>query len=220
MDEINGGPPVQWPAVAGIGFFVSFVAGQLLAAPGLPDSDAPLAEWADWVNDDGNGAVALLSAYLIVIASLTFVVFAVGVSRRIRAAQSAADSTTASLASGLAVMSAVLLTAGAVAVNSAPIQYLFDDKLPAPTEVAPIVLLQSVGYGLGLVGGLLAAAAFIAVSTWALRGSVPSWFTVVGYVCAVVLLGGVVFIPMVALPIWVLIASVLFLRDRSDTSPA
>ena len=207
----------RWSAIAGIAFFVLFIAGWMLSSPDVPESDAPIAEWADWLDD--KGAVSLIAAYLIVLAGLCLLVFGVGLALRIRAAKGE-GTLTAPLVLGLSVMSAGLLVAGAIAVNSSPILYLFDDKAPEPVDVAAILQMQSLGFGLGLVGAMLPAAGVIAVATAALRGTVPSWFTVVGYVCAVLLLGAVLFIPMAALPIWVLIASILFLRREGSRREA
>jgi hypothetical protein len=48
----------------------------------------------------------------------------------------------------------------------------------------------------------------------------PKWLAYLGFVAAVVLLFAVVFIPMVALPIWVLVTSVVLFRLPSvETAP-
>jgi hypothetical protein len=52
-------------------------------------------------------------------------------------------------------------------------------------------------------------------------GILPRWFAWLGFVCAVVLLFGVVFIPMVALPIWLLAGSfILFRLPSIEAEPA
>jgi hypothetical protein len=211
MEPVAMGRARHLPAFAGIAFVVLFVAGWLLHAPDVPDSDAPVQEWADWLTDSGNGALALISAYLLVLSALCFVVFACGVVQRIRILHGQ-GSIVASSVFAFSVAFGVLLAAAGIAVNTGPLQYLFEDNMPDPIDVTVVLQLQSLGYGLGLVAAMLAAAAMIAIATTALRGTLPGWFTVVGYVCAVVLLVAVFFIPMLALPIWVLIASILFLR--------
>jgi len=205
----------RWSAIAGIAFFVLFIAGWMLSSPDVPDADAPIAEWTDWLND--KGTVSLIAVYLLILAGLCLAVFGIGLALRIRASKG--DGTLAApMVMGLSVMTGGLIAAGGVAVNSPPILYLFEDKAPDPVDVAAIMQMQSLGYGLGLVGAMLAAAAVIAFASAALRGTMPSWFTVLGYVCAVALLAAIVFIPMVALPIWVLIASILSLR-RDGSRP-
>lgn len=207
----------RWSAIAGIAFFVLFIAGWMLSSPDVPESDAPIAEWADWLDD--KGAVSLIAAYLLVLAALCLLVFGIGLALRIRAAKGDGTLTAPSVL-GLSVMSACMLAAGGIAVNTSPILYLFDDNTPEPVDVAAILQMQSLGFGLGLVGAMLPAAGLIALATVALRNMTPGWFTVVGYVCAVLLLGAVVFIPMAALPIWVLIASILFLRRETSRPEA
>ena len=43
-------------------------------------------------------------------------------------------------------------------------------------------------------------------------GVLPRWFAWLGFVCTVVLLFGAIFIPMIALPIWLVAASVILFR--------
>jgi hypothetical protein len=70
---------------------------------------------------------------------------------------------------------------------------------------------------------MFAAIAMIdATSVAALRtGILPRWFAWLGFVCAVVLLFAVVFLPMIALPIWLLCASLVFFKLPSiEAEPA
>ncbi|HEV8299269.1 MAG TPA: hypothetical protein VGQ20_18310 [Acidimicrobiales bacterium] len=214
----SGGVPLRamgdsnrWPAIAGILFVPLFVVAMLMHAPGVPDTDEPIAEWAKWVNDGGNQALALISAYLFVLAAVAFVAFSLGVGRRIRNAGS--DSTVAAGAVvGLSVLGSVLLIVGGMALNAGPISYLFDDNLPDPTDVVVFTQSMSIGYGSILVGAAISFAAAIAIASTALRNAMPRWFTIAGFVAAIVLLASVIFIPIVVLPLWVLGASILMLR--------
>jgi hypothetical protein len=206
----------RWPAIAGIVFVPLFVVGWLVSTGGVPDSDAPLADWVDWMTDSGSGAMALLSAYLLILAAIAFVVFAAGLVRRIRDAQGD-GSLTASIVLGLSILGSALLASGGIAVNTGPIQRLFDDSVPDPTDIQVFIQIQSLGFGLALVGSALSVAAIIAIASASLRATVPRWFTMIGYVAAVVMLGSVMFLPMVVFPVWVLIASILMLRGTSRT---
>jgi hypothetical protein len=206
----------RWPAIAGIVFVPLFVVGWLVSTGGVPDSDAPLADWVDWMTDSGSGAMALLSAYLLILAAIAFVVFAAGLVRRIRDAQGD-GSLTASIVLGLSILGSALLASGGIAVNTGPIQRLFDDSVPDPTDIQVFIQIQSLGFGLALVGSALSVAAIIAIASASLRATVPRWFTMIGYVAAVVMLGSVMFLPMVVFPVWVLIASILMLRRTSRT---
>ena len=126
----------RWSAIAGIAFFVLFIAGWMLSSLDAPESDAPIAEWADWLDD--KGAVSLIAAYLLLLAGLCLLVFGVGLALRIRAVKGDGTLTAPSVL-GLSVMSAGVLAAGGIAVNSPPITYLFDNSAPEPVDVAAIL---------------------------------------------------------------------------------
>lgn len=78
--------------------------------------------------------------------------------------------------------------------------------------------MDSIGYGSLLLWAALAAALLIAVvSTAVLREAIlPAWFGWLGLVAAVALLLAVIFIPMIALPIWALIGGILLLMRTPD----
>ena len=74
-----------------------------------------------------------------------------------------------------------------------------------------------------LLFGMFGAIALIdAASIVILRtGVLPRWLAWLGFVCAVVLLFGVVFLPMIALPIWLIATSiVLFRLPAVEATPA
>jgi hypothetical protein len=206
----------DWPAIAGIAFAPLFIAALGTSTSGAPETDAPMAEWVDWATDDGNGTIALLSVYLTVLAALTFVVFVAGLVRRIRAARGE-NGLAGGYVYGLGLLAAGFLAAAGVAWNNGPIPYIFDEKLPDPTDIHVFVQLQSLGYGLAFVGMALAAAALIAVTSASLRDSMPAWFTIAGYIAAVALLGSLMFVPLLAFPLWTLIAGILLLRRPLTT---
>ena len=226
MTASTSGVPVRamsdssrWPGIAGILFVPLFIAGMVLSAPGVPDSDEPIEEWVEWVNDGGKQAAAFISVYLLALAAIAFVIFSLGLVRRIRDGGSERNVAAGSVL-GLSVLGSVLLVAGGVALNAGVVAYLFDDNLPDPTDVVVFVQAMSIGYGTILVGAALAFAAAIAISTAALRAVTPTWFTIAGYVAAVILLASVIFIPIVLLPLWVLGASILMLRSTATRIPA
>jgi hypothetical protein len=77
--------------------------------------------------------------------------------------------------------------------------------------------VPQIGFPAILVFAMFGAIALIdATSIVIMRtGVLPRWFAWLGFVCAVVLLFGAVFIPMIALPIWLLAGSVILFRLRS-----
>jgi len=201
----------DWPAICGVAFVPLYLAALGTSTSGVPETDAPMAEWVDWATDDGNGTIALLSVYLTIVAALAFVVFATGVARRIRTAEGE-NGLAGGLVYGLGLLAAGFLVTAGIAWNNGPIPYIFDERLPDPTDIHVFVQLQSLGYGLAFVGMAVAAAGLIAVASASLRQSMPAWFTMLGYIASVVLLGSLMFVPLLALPLWTLIASVLYLR--------
>jgi len=198
-------------AWAGIAFFVLFPVGFIFSSNDLDNSDSD-AKWRDWYSDSGNRAANIIGIYLLVIAALLFVVFAAGLTERLR------TTTAPSIAHRVAVMSAAIF---AVATMIAAIQMggisgniSFGDT-PVPKDAD--LMRQSLGYGtLALAGALTALVFILAVAALAkASGLFPNWLVIVSYVAAVLLLGAVVFFPLAALPIWVLIVSIVLLRRRA-----
>ena len=76
--------------------------------------------------------------------------------------------------------------------------------------------LSQMGFGSILLGGMFGAFALIvATSIVTIRTAVlPRWLAYLGFVCGVALLFGVVFLPMIALPIWLIAAGVALFRGR------
>jgi len=72
-----------------------------------------------------------------------------------------------------------------------------------------------------IVGGLATSAMIAAISTdWHRNKAMPIWLCWLGYVCAVVLLGGVVFIPMIAMVLWAIVVGVVLLSRGAKASAA
>ena len=73
---------------------------------------------------------------------------------------------------------------------------------------------QSAGYGMILVGGMLfAATTIVAISFVSMRtAALPRWSAWLGYLCALVLLFAVVWLPQIALLVWVIAICIVLLR--------
>jgi hypothetical protein len=203
----------DWPAVAGIAFGALFFLGFAIGIPDSPENDAPLQEWVDWATDSDNGRGALFGVYLWVLAALAFVVFAGGLTRRIRIARGE-GSLAAAHVHGFGLLTAALLAASALALNAGPIAYILDSEsdIPDPTSTTFFHQIGSIGYLLVTVATAFALAALVAISSASLRDSMPKWFTIFSYATAVILLASIAFIPILLIPIWPLIAGILLLR--------
>lgn len=200
-------------SVAGISFVVVYIAAWLVSRS--PDSNDPSATIARYYLDKDNRVMEIVSAYLFVVAGLFFLCFMAGLRGRLRSAEGG-DATATSIAFGSAIVFAGLLVAGAMSLAAVPAGMSFGGTNP-PSGGDVINFLQSAGYGMILVGGMLFAAVTIAAtSIVSLRTSVfPRWTAWLGFLCAVALLFAVVWLPQIALLIWVLVISIVSLRAPS-----
>jgi hypothetical protein len=204
---------IKLGGIAGIVFAVLLVAAAFTTGepPGGTDSDAEVVEWYE---DSANQWQQLISAYLFSGAALTLVLFTgLGLLPLLRVARRDAATYT-SLALAAAIMTAVALFAGGIGIAAVGASALFDDD---PIDPGVARFLDGIGYGSLLIWGALSAALLIAVvSTAVLRENIlPAWFGWLGMIAAIVLLGAVIFIPMIALPVWALIGGVLMLMGTT-----
>jgi len=211
-------PRVTWrigAAVCGIAFVPVFIAGIFLAM-NAPSNDASDATWLSWYQDSGHQTGLLIGAYLLIVGALLFIAFAAGVHEYLHGAaeQSPVLYRFATAAAGVF---AVLVMVGAVQlVGIAGNIAVGDVKAPQTADL----LRQNIGFPFIFVAGGLTAAAFVAVVTTLARqaGIFPAWLSALSYALAVILLVSIIFLPMVALPVWVLITSVVLLRRSTDHS--
>jgi hypothetical protein len=201
------------PAIAGMIFFATFIAAWI-AVVEPPDSDAPVAEWNDWLNDGWEASVGLISAVLLIVAAMAFIVFVSGVARQITRLGDE-DNFAAEIVKGFGVLAAALFVASGIVINTAPIVHLFDDSVPDLIDVQMILQLQSLGLGIALFGAAFATCGVIAVTSYTLRSVTPRWYTIVGYAAAVIGLASFLFIPMAVFPIWVLIGAIMSVRTAT-----
>lgn len=199
----------RWGALSGIVFAIMFVIGVIL--PDLPSGGDSSATVTAFYADSGNRMVAIVASYILVIAGLAFLVFVANLHRGLRRAEGESGSL-ATVALGAGIVFVVMLNSASSAWANVPGGVeLGGEELPG-AEI-PIWFTQ-LGYGDLLLHAMFAAIAVIVpTSLLALRtGVLPNWLAWTGFGCAAVLLLGVVFIPMIALPIWVIAASVAMLK--------
>jgi hypothetical protein len=147
--------------------------------------------------------------------------FASGLRERLRAAEGP-NGRVANVAFGGAVLCVALVWAGAFALAAVPAGISLGGE-PAVSNADVARFLPQMGFGAILVGGMFGAIALIdAASIVAIRtGVLPRWLAYLGFVCTVALLFGVFFLPMIALPIWLIAAAVALLRGRpAETASA
>jgi hypothetical protein len=201
----------MWTPVAGVLAAVTFVVG-LLFASDSPDTSDPDAKVLAWYADHGHRVGILVGGFLLAFCGLFFLWFAAGLRQRLRAAEGPGGRLS-TVAFGGAVVFVAMLGAGAAALAAIPAEQSFGSG-PALHTADLARFLPSAGFGAILVFGAFGAIALIdATSIVILRtGILPRWLAWLGFVAAVVLLFGVVFVPMIALPIWLVAASIVLFR--------
>lgn len=201
-----------WTPIAGVLAAVTFVVGLILVS-NSPDNNDTDAQVVAWYTDHGHRLSVLIGVYFLAFCGLFFLWFASGLRERLRAAEGSGGRL-ANVALGGAILFVGMLWAGAAALAAIPgAESLGDSTALRVADIARFV--PSIGFGAILIFGAFGAIALIdATSIVAMRsGSLPNWFAWLGFVAAVVLLFGLVFLPMVALPIWLLAASYVFFRQ-------
>ncbi len=197
-------------AFSGIAFAVLLVAGSLLTSGTLPDGDSPRV--AEFYADGANRAKLIIGAYLLAVAGLAFLAFLSYLAGRIRSAEGDRPRLSVAVFGAGLVFVAMLFAAAACFASIAADISLGGEAQP-PAELSGY--LPELGLVFLALFGMFAAAFAIGCTSWAtLRaGILPRWTAWPGFVAAVVLLFGVMFLPIVALPVWVVIVSIVLLRD-------
>ena len=105
------------------------------------------------------------------------------------------------------------LWAGAAALAAIPAAQVFGSTPHLQTADLGR-FLPAIGYVAILLFGAFGAIAMIDSTAIVIMrtGALPKWLAWLGFVAAVVLLFGVLFLPMIALPIWLIAASVVLFR--------
>lgn len=203
----------QQAGVLGLAFVVLFVAGFVVGGD-TPAYDAPDQEWTDWFDDSGNRSLYVVGSFLIVLASLALLSFAVLVSTLLRDRGSDRGPwASLALASGTATATFIILAALITGAMAAALTLAPDfDQVPSADVLKAI---EQVGFGILLVGGGWTAAVFVATVSAAARGTglLAGWLVTTGFVVAAVLILSFLFLPFFLFHLWVLVVSILLLRS-------
>ena len=201
----------RWGPIAGIAFVVLLIVGLSVALSDLPAGDDPVSKFTSFYNDGGDRAKVIIGSYLIVLSGVFFFWFLASLRVRLLAAEGVPGRLT-SIAFGGGVAFVALMMASAAALMTVAADVSFGGEDFVSPEAARY--LPELGYPLLLIAGAFAAIAMIdAASILIVRtGILPTWIGWFGFVAAIVLLFGFLFLPMVALLLWVLFVSVAMLR--------
>lgn len=198
-------------AISGIAFVMLFAAG--IAAMGdafgnFGDSDATFVEY---YRDDHFPDI--LGAYLITLAGVAFLRFVVGVCGDAIAVPETRTAAILALLSG--AVFATLLAAAVAAAATIPSSRFYGEIFSDTGQIATDVsTLPQLGFVFLYLPGAIFAAASVASMAFVMRGrpDLPGWVANTGFVAAAFLLASFFFMPLAALPLWVLAASVALLR--------
>ena len=208
-----------WTPVAAIAAALTFIVGVAMVA-NSPDSDSSNAKVLAWYAKHSHRVGIIVGVFVLMFFGLFLLWFASGLRERLRAAEGP-NGRLANVALGGAVLCVALVWAGGFALAAVPAGISFGGE-PAVSNADVARFLPQMGFGAILVGGMFGAIAMIdAASIVAIRtGVLPRWLAYLGFVCTVALLFGVLFLPMIALPIWLIAAGVTLLRGRRAEAPA
>ncbi|HKH23768.1 MAG TPA: hypothetical protein VKA88_09095 [Solirubrobacterales bacterium] len=200
-----------WTPTAGILAAVTFIVGLGMAADS-PDSDDSDAQILSWYADHGHRVEVIIGAFVLAFCGLFLLWFASGLRQWLRLAEGP-EGRLANVALGGGVLLVALLWVGAAALAAIPAGVSFGGS-PDLSNADLARFLPSVGFGSILIFAMFGAIALIdATSVVIMRtDALPRWLGWLGFVCGVVLLFGVVFLPVIALPIWLIAASIVLYR--------
>lgn len=200
-------------ALSGLAFAFLFLMGT--ASLNIPQSvtDEKLVAW--W-SDSGNQVTAIVSMYLFVLAGFAFLVFLVKLRSQLLAAEGGSGELTALVVSTSIVFVAALFVAAA---SRGAIAFATKSPLGEPLPGADTLrYMPQIGYAVLGTGGMLAAAAAMATTSWIIvRTAVfGRWLAWVGAIAALLTVGAVAALSgglaIPAMLVWAAAASVAMWR--------
>jgi hypothetical protein len=212
---MNATQLARWAPIGGIVFVVLLIVGLVLLTD-IPDPDAPEQELTDYLADSDVHVRNIIGLYLWAFAGASFLWFLAHLRAVLREAEGE-PGTLSTLAFGAGILFVAALFVSAVTIGSvAGAIELGSATPPSPDFVR---MLPQTGFGILLIGGgfaaivMLVSASLIILQT----GVLPQWLAWLGFVAAIALLFAAFFLPMIALPIWVLAVSIVMLMRREET---
>jgi hypothetical protein len=216
---MKGSQLARWTPLGGIVFVVLLLLGTFLIGD-HPDPDASEQEILDYLGDSDVHTQNIIGLYVWVLAGVGLLCFL----SRLRAILRAAEGGTGTLSNlGFAagVVFTALLMAGSAVIAAVAGAIEFRDAPDLDPDFVRV--LPQMGYTMFLVGGGFSAIVLVlTTSVLTLQtGVFPQWLAWLGFVAAFVLLFAVIFVPMIALLIWVLaVSAMLLMRGEEPVTAA
>lgn len=196
-------------ALAGPAFAILFVLSVVVSSP--PADNASDAKWIANYTGHGHQIQHVATGLLLVLAGLCLMTFLTTLWKRIADRHPEPTNPLAIVAAGAA---AACISVGGVLMATVSASEL-SGAYPLPGADV-LRLTNDVGFGLVAVGGMWAAA--LAVAVLSTQGKTAGVFgprmATFGWVVAVLLIFGLLFVPIIALVIWAVVVGVSCLRGR------
>jgi hypothetical protein len=205
----------KWAPIGGIAFIVLFIVGMALFS--TPDVDNSAERIRAFYDDKGNRTQLIICGYLLVLAAVFFIWFLASLRTTLLEAEGGNGRLT-SIVFASGIVFAALLMVAAVSFMFVAGEITFGDA-PVDPEIARV--LPDAGFGFLLIAGAFAAIAMIdAASVLIMRtGAFPQWIAWLGFVVAVALLASALFLPFLALLLWVGVMSLALLQSNGVNLP-
>lgn len=204
---------IRLSGLAFIGLLIASTAmfGELLGAFGDPDH-----VFEEYYARAANRRGDVAGAYLLSLTGIAFLVFTSALQTQLLDGQAATNLRRLAGASGVIFTALLIASAAVLSTVSFSIAFgeSFGDERPFNSGYA---MMPQLGAVLLVVVAPLLAALHIATFTFAVRRSLPPLVKVVSGLCAFALLFSVLYLPLMALPAWVLLMS-LTAPSRRDAA--
>ena len=214
----------RWAISSAIVFAVLYVAGFITLFSGLPSYDSTQ-DSIDTINknvidtysDPTKRGIAVIGAYVIVIAVVALVYLVSGLRARMR--RLGANDIVADLVFATGVIAAVLMSAGALTAATIAGDLSIGNE---PLFSADVMrALPQVAYPLILIGGMLALAVVIGVTSWmSVRGHLlPRWLGYFGVLAFLAAVSAVLFVPQILVMLWFLAIGIVAAVNKLPEEP-
>ena len=190
---------------AGILFIVLFIVAFFVGGE-IPGGDDPDSEIVAFYEDSSNQIGVIASTYVLTVAGVSFLIFLFGLTDRLRQAEAPAESLTRLAMVGGILFVAMFFVLAATLVAVAAGTAFQDD----PVDAGVARFLPHVGFAALLIPGMFSAIVLILpTSVLTLRTRVlPSWTAWLGFLAAIILLFGALFVTGLAFLVWILVISI------------
>ncbi len=207
----------RWIPLTGILAAVFLLIGfNMAVGPSSTENDDKLLKW---YADGGHQTTVIVGAYLMALAGVAMLLFL----NRLRAVIGEAEArpllATFILTAGAVFVAAMAVAGGCFAAVSADVKFGSDPAYQVPDVIRAF---NSAGYGSLMVLGMFPLIFAMFTTAYAsMRYKIfASWFNWLTIVCGIVLFFAVAFIPLVALPIWLIAGGIVLMGRQPGATTA